>query len=54
MPRYEFQCEACKKVFTVQLTLAEYDKKDVHCPKCKSQKVKQRITVFQTKTSRKS
>ena len=54
MPNYEFQCEKCKKEFSVQLTLAEYDKKDYRCPKCKSKKVKQLITSFQTQTSRKS
>ena len=54
MPTYEFQCEECKKVFTKRLTIAEYEKRDWQCPKCASKKIQQRITLFQTKTSRKS
>lgn len=54
VPSYEFECDDCKNIFTVRLTLAQYEKKDYHCLKCKSKKVKQQITSFQTKTSRKS
>jgi putative FmdB family regulatory protein len=54
MPAYEFVCEECKKQYSLQLSLAEYEKKKYACPKCKSRKVKQQITIFQTKTSRKS
>jgi putative FmdB family regulatory protein len=54
MPSYEFLCEKCKNLYLLQLSLAEYEKKKYACPKCKSRKVKQQITTFQTKTSRKS
>jgi len=54
MPSYEFFCEKCKKQFTLQLSLAEHEKKKYACPKCENRKVKQQITTFQTKTSRKS
>lgn len=54
MPTYEFKCEECKNFFSAQLTLSEYEKKNYGCPKCKSKKVKQQISLFQTKTSRKS
>ena len=54
MPSYEFLCEKCKNQYSLQLSLAEYEKKKYACPKCKSRKVKQQITTFQTKTSRKS
>lgn len=54
MPRYEYQCMKCDEVFTVVLSLAEHEKKKVSCPKCKSKKVKQQISHFMTKTSRKS
>jgi putative FmdB family regulatory protein len=54
MPAYEFFCEKCKKQYSLQLNLAEYEKKKYACPKCRSRKVKQQITTFQTKTSRKS
>ena len=51
---YEFLCEKCKKQFELQLSLPDYEKKKYECPECKSSKVKQQITTFQTKTSRKS
>jgi len=54
MPTYEFICEKCKKPFTMIMKIAEYDKKKFQCPKCKSNKVKQQITSFQTITSSKS
>jgi putative FmdB family regulatory protein len=54
MPTYEYQCMKCDEVFTVVLSLAEHEKKKVSCPKCKSKKVKQQISHFMTKTSRKS
>ncbi len=54
MPTYEFKCEKCKKSFTHTLTVSEYEKKKFRCPKCKSTKVKQQISAFQTITSKKS
>jgi len=54
MPSYEFFCEKCNKQYILQLSLAEYEKKKYACPECKSLKVKQQISSFQTKTSRKS
>jgi putative FmdB family regulatory protein len=54
MPSYEFLCEKCKKTFTIQLSLADYEKKKYKCPECNSKKVKQQITTFQVNTSRKS
>jgi putative FmdB family regulatory protein len=54
MPTYEFVCEQCKKSFSLLLKLSEYEKKKYSCPKCKSKKVKQQLTPFQTKTAKKS
>jgi len=54
MPTYEFMCEKCKKPFSVVISISEYEKKKFRCPKCKSAKVKQQISSFQTKTSKKS
>jgi putative FmdB family regulatory protein len=54
MPTYEFSCEKCNKPFTLILSISEYEKKGIRCPKCLSTKVKQRITPFQVKTSKKS
>jgi len=54
MPLYEFYCEKCKKSFTLQLHLDEYEKGSYSCPECKSRKVNKQISTFQTKTSKKS
>lgn len=54
MPVYEFQCEKCKKRFTHTMSISEYEKNKFKCPKCKSTKVRQQITGFQTITSKKS
>ena len=54
MPRYEFVCENCQKSFTLDIKMAEYEKKKFRCPKCNSMKTRQQITSFQTITSKKS
>jgi putative FmdB family regulatory protein len=54
MPVYEYACEACKKRFSLTLTLSEHDKKRIKCPKCDSTKVKQRVSSFFAVTSSKS
>jgi putative FmdB family regulatory protein len=54
MPSYEYACKACKKTFTLILTMSEHDKKRVACPKCKSKKVEQQFGSFFTVTSKKS
>ncbi|MBW1901060.1 MAG: zinc ribbon domain-containing protein [Deltaproteobacteria bacterium] len=54
MPTYEFICEKCKKGFSLMLSISEYEKKKFRCPKCKSRRVKQQISSFQVKTSKKS
>jgi putative FmdB family regulatory protein len=54
MPTYDFKCEKCKKKFSLTMTISEYDGTKFRCPKCKSTRVKQQITSFQTVTSKKS
>ena len=54
MPNYEFICKDCKKLFTMVMTLQEYDKGRVACPKCKSKKVEQKAAAFFAVTSKKS
>ena len=54
MPSYEFICTKCNKPFTLFPSISEYEKKGFRCPSCKSTNVKQQITTFQAKTSRKS
>ncbi len=56
MPTYEYECKDCKKKFSLILSIAEHGKAKAKavCPKCKGKKVKQVISTFITKTSRKS
>ena len=54
MPTYEFYCEECKESFTLILSISEYEKEKYSCPKCKTKKVKQQVSIFQTVTSKKS
>jgi putative FmdB family regulatory protein len=54
MPEYEFSCTACKKTFSTMLTLAEYEKGKIVCPKCGSRKLNQRVSAFYAITSKKS
>jgi len=54
MPSYEYLCKECKKTFTIVMTLAEYEKGSVACPKCKSKKVEQQAAAFFAVTSKKS
>lgn len=53
MPSYDFKCEKCNKMFTLVLTIREYEKMTFRCPKCKSTRVKQQIVPFQAVTSKK-
>jgi len=54
MPVYEFMCQKCSKPFTLMMSISEYEKKKFQCPDCKSARVKQQITSFQTVTKKKS
>lgn len=54
MPTYEYECRDCGKKFALVTTIAEHDKGKAACPKCKGRKVKQVVSSFITKTSRKS
>jgi putative FmdB family regulatory protein len=54
MPTYEFICEKCNKPFALILSIPEYVKGKIKCPKCKESKVKRQISSFQIKTSKKS
>ena len=54
MSSYEFQCEDCKHVFTVSMTIKERETQKVACPKCKGTNVKWFPTPFFAVTSKKS
>ena len=54
VPHYEFFCHACKRLFSKILSLVDYEKGRVVCPKCGSKKVEQRWSDFTVITSKKS
>jgi len=54
MPTYEYFCLKCKKSFTIVMSISEYEKGKANCPKCGKRQVKQQVTAFQIKTSKKS
>jgi len=54
MPTYAYYCEKCGEQFTKIMSMREYNEAKVACPKCKSTEVKQQMTEFIAKTSRKS
>lgn len=54
MPTYEYQCLNCNKVFTLIMSISEYEKRKMKCPKCGKGRVKQQITEFIVQTSKKS
>jgi len=54
MATYEYRCEGCNHKFSLVQRISEHGKAKVTCPKCKGPKVKQQISPFQVKTSRKS
>jgi len=54
MPTYEYRCLNCNKPFTVAMSISEYEKGKVKCPKCGKRRVKQQITQFMVQTSKKS
>ena len=51
MPRYEFFCEDCQQPI---LTLIEYEKGEIKCPKCGGKHVHQEAAEFFAVTSKKS
>jgi putative FmdB family regulatory protein len=54
MPQYNFLCRACNEEFSKILTISEYEKGQIACPKCGSKDVEQRWAAFYAVTSKKS
>jgi len=54
MPTYEYRCLNCNKPFNVVMSISEYEKGKVKCPKCGKKRVKQQISQFMVQTSKKS
>jgi putative FmdB family regulatory protein len=55
MPTYDYKCKKCNKVFSLQMTISDYEKrKSFACPHCKSKSVKRIYSRFTAVTSSKS
>jgi putative FmdB family regulatory protein len=54
MPTYEYRCEKCGEAFSRIMSFREYETAKVTCPKCNSPEVKQELSSFIARTSRKS
>jgi putative FmdB family regulatory protein len=54
MPTYSYKCQACRKSFSLQMTIAKHDKARTKCPKCGSRKIQQSFGSFGAITSKKS
>lgn len=54
MPTYTFVCKECNKSFSQMMTLTEYEKGKVVCPKCNSKKVEQKVAAFFAVSAKKS
>ena len=54
MPTYEYVCAKCGEQFVLIMSLKDYVAGQVACPKCKASEVKQQMSQFIPKTSRKS
>jgi putative FmdB family regulatory protein len=54
MPTYEYQCDKCRKRFTVIERISEHTGRAPACPKCRSRSTRQRPAAFFAKTVRKS
>ncbi len=54
MPTYEYLCEKCGEQFSRIMSISEHETEKVTCPKCNSPEVKQQLSHFIAKTSRKA
>lgn len=54
MPSYEYQCQKCRKRFTVVQRITEHSGRSPTCPKCKSKSTRQLLSTFYAKTVKKS
>ena len=54
MPTYEYVCGKCGEEFVRVMSISEFESGQVTCPKCQSGDVKQQMSSFIPKTSRKS
>lgn len=54
MPRYDYFCHVCKKLFSQPLSPSDYEEGDVVFPHCGSEEVEQRVSAFHPVSSKES
>ena len=54
MPTYEYVCEKCGEQFLRVMSIREYESAKVTCPKCQATEIKQQMSEFIARTSKKS
>jgi putative FmdB family regulatory protein len=54
MPTYEYRCLNCRKHFEIVISIREYEKGKVKCPKCGKRRLEQQISGSMVQTSKKS
>jgi putative FmdB family regulatory protein len=54
MPEYEFECQNCKKIFTLMMRISERLAAKIRCPGCDSEDVEALMQQFIAKTAKKS
>jgi putative FmdB family regulatory protein len=54
MAEYEFECQACKKTFTLFMRISERLQATIRCPGCRSKNVQALMQTFMAKTAKKS
>ncbi|MBW2452422.1 MAG: zinc ribbon domain-containing protein [Deltaproteobacteria bacterium] len=54
MPVYEYLCEDCGNEFALKMPFSEHEKGGITCIACKSKNVRQKLSAFYAKTTKKS
>lgn len=54
MPTYDYQCEKCRRRFSVTEPISAHTGRHPACPKCKSRSTRQVLSAFYAKTVKKS
>jgi putative FmdB family regulatory protein len=54
MPLYEYECEACKRIVQIPMTISQHDQGGAACPQCGSTSLRPQLGTVFTQTSRKS
>jgi putative FmdB family regulatory protein len=54
VPRYEYQCQKCRKRFSLVEPISAHTRRSPACPKCKSRATRQVLSAFYAKTVKKS